>query len=198
MSALLDQPAVFTERMRRQLARISDYCVWNTSTPGLTYVDQVAKWRELTTLHGLDEPEQAKANVAENCSTPDVPAPHRVRVFVGKDDTDHRRGTHGAWRFPTGRFWFRGKDYDVSEFTLAECEKDTDFRELRPDEFDIMPGEPGYVEPVKPDDELARLRAEVDRLTTALARSEKEAALLREHIQKRKPRRAAKKAVRRG
>lgn len=192
----LDQPAVFTERMRRQIARGAEYSDWIMKRAHQSRLVTVSEcnteWSRLTALHGLDEP-----------ATPAAPAPQRVRVFVGKSDDDHRRGTHGAWRLPTGRFWLRGKDYDVSEFTLAECEKNTDLRELRPDEFDLMPGEPGYVEPVKQaepklDDELARLRAEVDRLTMALSRSEKEAALLREHIQKRKPRAKKRKAVRRG
>ena len=265
----LDQPAVFTERMRRQIARGAEYSDWIMKRAHQSRLVTVSecntKWSRLTALHGLDEPaapafkervwtepvgrgdhkvilwkllpggkiechgyggtfssydyptvasaEQAvregklieldPATLDVLGSTPAAPDPQRVRVFVGKSDDDHRRGTHGAWRLPTGRFWLRGKDYDVSEFTLAECEKNTDLRELRPDEFDLMPGEPGYVEPVKQaepklDDELARLRAEVDRLTMALSRSEKEAALLREHIQKRKPRAKKRKAVRRG
>ena len=188
----LDQPAVFTERMRREHERNSDYLLWHATSSHLTYDTCMAEWSRLTTLHGLDEP-----------ATPAAPDPQRVRVFVGKSDDNHRRGTHRAWRFPAGRYWLGEKDFMESTYTLTECENHPNLRELRPDEFDLVPGEPGYVEPVKqaepkPDDELARLRAEVDRLTMALSRSEKEAALLREHIQKRKPRAKKRKAVRRG
>lgn len=135
---------------------------------------------------------------------PTPPPAERVRVFVGKGCSDHKRGTHGVYRFPKNTHWIDGRYYGAARCTLAECEREPHyFRELSPSEFDLMPGEPGYVEPVKqaepkPDDELARLRARVEHLTTALARSEKEAALLREHIQKRKPRAKKRKAVRRG
>lgn len=56
----LDQPAVFTERMRRQIARGAEYSDWIMKRAHQSRLVTVSEcnteWSRLTALHGLDEP----------------------------------------------------------------------------------------------------------------------------------------------